>query len=135
MLCLGAAVFLLCPPVARSQEQSKYDPNRPAELLAVDPEIRALLDEPRASCDQININDLIAKTENALKIADDGGLIRDRGLIEASLASAYRYQAKLDLAFTALTYSTGARNLNGTACAELPAYLRKSSRTSPQAIW
>jgi hypothetical protein len=95
MLCLGAAVFLLCPPAAHSQEKSKYDPNRPAELLAVDPEIRALLDEPRASCDQMNINDVVAKTEKALKIADDRGLIRDRGLIEASLASAYIYQAKL----------------------------------------
>src|ERR1700756_1737410 len=42
MLCLGAAVFLLCPPAARSQDKSKYDPNRPAELLAVYPEIRAL---------------------------------------------------------------------------------------------
>ena len=34
-----------------------------------------------------------------MKLADDRGLIRDRGLVEASLASAYIYQAKLDLAF------------------------------------
>jgi len=100
MLCFGAAISLLCPRAASSQEKSKYDSNWPSELLAVDPEIRALLDEPRASCDRVNINDTIAKIEKALKIADDRGLIRDRGLIEASLASAYIYQAKLDLAFT-----------------------------------
>src|SRR5690348_6070928 len=100
VLCLGAAISLLCPPAASPEEKSKYDANKPAELLAVDPEIRALLDEPRASCDRININDTIAKIEKALKIADDRGLIRDRALVEATLASAQIGQSKIELAFT-----------------------------------
>ena len=100
MLCFVAAIFLLCPRAASSQEKSKYDPNKPVDLLAVDPEVRALLAEPRSSCEQFNINDTIARIQQALKIADDRGLVRDRGLVEASLATAYLYQAKLELAFT-----------------------------------
>ena len=99
MLCLAPVISILCPLAATSQEKSKYDPNRPTELLAIDPEIRAILDEPRASCKQFDISDTIEKIQKALKLADDRGLIRDRGLVEASLASAYIYQAKLDLAF------------------------------------
>jgi CHAT domain-containing protein/uncharacterized protein HemY len=99
-ICLAAVFSIFSPSVAAAQEKPKYDPNKPVELLAVDPEIRAMLDEPRASCDQFSISDTIEKIQKALKIADDRGLIRDRGLVEASLASAYLGQAQVELAFT-----------------------------------
>jgi hypothetical protein len=98
-ICLAAVFSLLSPVVATAQEKPKYDQNKPVELLAVDPEIRGLLDEPRTSCDQININDTIAKIQKTLKIADDRGLIRDRALVEASLASAQIGQSEIELAF------------------------------------
>jgi CHAT domain-containing protein len=69
-------------------------------LEAVDPEIRQLLDETRSNCDQFNINDTIERVQRALKIADSRGLIGDRALAEATLASAYIGQAKFEFAFS-----------------------------------
>jgi hypothetical protein len=91
---------LFVPFVAAAQDKSKNDANKPVKRVAVDPEVRALLTEPLSSCDQFNINDTVERLQEALKIADSGGLIRDRALVEASLASAYIGQAKMELAFT-----------------------------------
>jgi len=99
-ICLAAVLSILLPSAATAQEKPKYDPNKPLELLALDPEIRAMLEEPRASCDQFNIRDTITKIQKALQIADDRGLIRDRALVEATLASAHIGEAKIELAFT-----------------------------------
>ena len=49
MLWSAAAFSLLCPVAATSQEKSKFDPNKPTEPLAVDPEIRALYGEASAT--------------------------------------------------------------------------------------
>ena len=98
-VCLVAVLPLFAPLVATAQQKSKYDPNRPVELLAADPKIQALLPAPLSSCDKFNINDTVERLQEALKIADSGGLIRDRALVEASLASVYLGQAKIELAF------------------------------------
>lgn len=93
-------VFSFFSPFVAAQDKSKSDANRPVELVFVDPRIRALLTEPSSYCDQFNINDKVKQLQEALKIADSGGLIRDRALVEASLAAAYISQAKIEIAFT-----------------------------------
>ena len=68
--------------------------------MAVDPRIRALLDDTVSSCAQSSISNRVERLQDALKIANTEGLIRDRGLVEANLASADVSQAKLESALT-----------------------------------
>jgi len=96
---LLTAYVLLFPLLVNGQGNSKYDANKPAELMAVDPQIRALIPKPLSSCDKFNVNDTVDRLQEALKIADNRGLVRDRALVEASLASTYVSQAKIELAF------------------------------------
>ncbi len=88
LLCLSA------PLAPRGQEPAKGTSGRPTELEATDPEIRQLLDGTRSTCEQFNIVDTIARVQAALKLADSRGLIGDRALAQAILASAYIGQAK-----------------------------------------
>jgi hypothetical protein len=96
----GILICLFTALVTESQELAKGNTDKPVELEAVDPEIRALLEKTPATCEQFNIDDTIARVQKALKIADSGGLIRDRAIAEATLASAYIGQAEIELAFT-----------------------------------
>ena len=91
---------LLVPQLVIGQEKSTHGANRPVELVAIDPQIRALLADALSSCSQLSINDRIDRLHDALKIADSSGLIRDRALVEANLASAFVSDAKIELAFT-----------------------------------
>jgi CHAT domain-containing protein len=94
LLCLFA------PTVAAPQETSQSSSGQPAEFEAVDPEIRILLDEARAVCGPFDVNDRIERAQKALQIADSRGLINDRALARAILASAYIGQGEIELAFT-----------------------------------
>jgi CHAT domain-containing protein len=92
--------ILLSPHFVVGQEKSIHGSNKPADLVAVDPRIRALLDDTVSSCAQSSFSNIVERLQQALKIADTEGLIRDRALLEANLASADVSQAKLELAFT-----------------------------------
>ena len=95
--CLLSVGVLLAPLIVRAQVKLNYDPNKPVDLVAIDPQIRALLSEP--PCGKFNINDTVNRAQEALNIADSGGLIRDRALVEARLASAFLARAQLELGF------------------------------------
>jgi CHAT domain-containing protein/tetratricopeptide (TPR) repeat protein len=92
--------ILLSPHFVVGQEKSTHGSNKPADLVAVDPRIRALLNDTVSSCAQSSFSNMVERLEQALKVADSEGLIRDRALVEANLASADLSQAKLELAFT-----------------------------------
>jgi CHAT domain-containing protein/Tfp pilus assembly protein PilF len=98
-IVLLTAYVLVFPLLVNGQGNSKYDANKPPELMVVDPQIRALIPKPQSSCDQLNVNDTVDQLQEALKIADSHGLVRDRALVETSLASTYVSQAKIELAF------------------------------------
>jgi tetratricopeptide (TPR) repeat protein len=101
LMSVVLCVFLcpVRPSIARTRESQNGKSDRPAEFEAVDPEVRQLLNESRSSCDQVSINDQIERVQKAIKIADSHGLIGDRALAEAMLASAYIGQAEIELAF------------------------------------
>jgi CHAT domain-containing protein len=92
--------FLLAPLSVRGQESPRSSANRPPELVAVDPHIRALLDEPLSSCERFSINAQVDSLQQALNITETLGLIRDKALVEARLAGAFVSEAKLELAST-----------------------------------
>ncbi len=94
------AVFLASVLPIRGQQLPRPTYNKPAELQATDPEIRTMLDDTRSACDQANLNDTVERVQKALRIADNRGLVGDRALAEAMLASAYIGQAEIELAFT-----------------------------------
>ena len=105
MLAFLQSVFLLTayvlffPLVVNGQEKSKLDANKPADLVAVDPEIRSLLDESKSNCNQFSVDDRVARLQKALDIANSRGVIRDRAIVETNLAQVYIAQANIELGF------------------------------------
>ena len=97
-LCAGTILCLPISAVASSQAPSQTKSGRPIELEARDPEIRALLDQINSNCDRINI-DRVSTAQKAIRIADSRGLIGDRALAEAALASPYIVEGNIELAF------------------------------------
>lgn len=100
VICLWCFLSLFTPLTSPAQDKPRSDVWKPPELEAVDSDIRDLLDKNPANCEQFNVDDVIARAQKALKIADSRGLIGDRALAEAILASAYIGQAEMELAFT-----------------------------------
>jgi hypothetical protein len=92
--------ILLSAHIAFGQDKSMNGATKPVDLVAIDPQIRALLADALSSCSQSSISDRIDRLQEALKIADSRELIRDRALVEANLASAFVSDAKIELAFT-----------------------------------
>jgi CHAT domain-containing protein len=99
VLCVGFCPFGLSTAGAQESANRKY--GRPTELEAIDPEIRGLLDQTSATCDRSDPNEVVERVQKAAQIADARGLIRDRALAEATLASVYIGQAKIELGFSA----------------------------------
>ena len=95
-----AVYILLSTHIAFGHDKSTHGANRPVELVAIDSQIRTLLADALSSCSQSSISDRVERLQEALKIADNNGLIRDRALVEANLASAFVSDAKIELAFT-----------------------------------
>jgi tetratricopeptide (TPR) repeat protein len=73
----------------------------PAELSATDPEIKALLNDENTSCKSVDPSEQVERIQKALQIADKRGLVRDRALVEAVLASALISEGKFEMAFVA----------------------------------
>lgn len=96
----GFMIFHTSVLLILGQQPPRPTYNNPPELQATDPEIRTLLDETRSTCDQSNLGDMIERVQKALRMADSRGLVGDRALAEATLASAYIGQAEVELAFT-----------------------------------
>jgi CHAT domain-containing protein/uncharacterized protein HemY len=91
--------FLPLAPSLGAQTQPKAAAWRPQELQAADPEIRSLLDQTSGTCQRSDPTEMVERVQKAIHIAEVRGLIRDRALAEATLASAYIGQAKIELAF------------------------------------
>jgi len=96
-LCLFVSSLFFDPAPALAQDRTTADPT-PAELTPEDPEIRALLGLDDKSCKPNGIA-WTEKLEKALQMANSRGLVGDRGLLEASLASAYIVQGNTERAF------------------------------------
>ena len=95
-----AVYILLSTHIAFGQDKSINGANKPVDLVAIDPQIRTLLADALSSCSQSSISDRIDRLQEALKIANSGELIRDRALVEATLATALLSDVKIELAFT-----------------------------------
>jgi len=96
----SASVFL-CPHLStQAQGRGNTDPSIPAELTPADPEIRELLHVGDESCKAADPAAWMEKVEKALQIAEARGLVGDKALVEAYLASTLITQGNLDQAFT-----------------------------------
>ncbi len=84
-LCLFVSSLLCRSAPALAQDRASADPTIPAELMPADPEIRALL-----AFETCKPNGAVwtEKLEKALQMANSRGLVGDRAVLEASLASA-----------------------------------------------
>src|ERR1700735_4566388 len=98
----AAAAFICClfvvPVIADQDQPTNGLAWRPPELIAVDNDVRDLLDKTTASC-EFSAADLLARAQKAVEIANARGLVRDRALATDVLASAYIGQGNLELAF------------------------------------
>jgi CHAT domain-containing protein len=107
------ALLLLCPALFGQAQTSTSDSSQPAELSPFDPEIRALLNVDTGSCKAADPDAWTEKVRKALQIADSRGLVGDRAVLEAAMASALLSQGKLEEAFAlfqkALLDSTDAK--------------------------
>ena len=83
----------------QAQENPRRDIGSPTELEPTDPEIRQLLAQINSACSPFSMEDRVEIIQKALKLADTRGLVGDRAVAEAVLASAYIGQAQTDLAF------------------------------------
>ena len=89
-----------CVQVSKAQQKQAMTVGKPSELVATDPEIRGLLDDSATTCSQLNVDNKLDRLQKAISLADQRGLIGDRGLAEATLASAYISRGDLELGFT-----------------------------------
>jgi CHAT domain-containing protein/tetratricopeptide (TPR) repeat protein len=87
--------------VLKAQEKQTSTDDRPIELLASDPAIRALLDDSATTCSQLNVDSKLERLQEAVKLAGTRGLTGDRALAEAALATALKDEAKMEMAFRA----------------------------------
>ena len=96
-------VCVLCLPLPATSQSNVLltNPLVPSELIAVDPDIRALLSDEYIPCKSRNPNERVEKIQKALQIANDRGLIRDRAVVEALLGSALLGEGKMEMAFLA----------------------------------
>jgi tetratricopeptide (TPR) repeat protein len=97
LLCLIACSLFVVPSLASAQTRNA-DPTIPAELTPGDPEIRALLGFDDKSC-KPNDNARTEKLQRALQMANTRGLVSDRAVVEASLASSMIVQGNTEQAF------------------------------------
>ena len=79
-----------------AQSNPSSDLTIPAELMPSDPEIRTLLGVPNSSCNSESPDARIEKLQKAVDIAEKKGLVGDRAVLEASVASVFIGQGKLD---------------------------------------
>jgi tetratricopeptide (TPR) repeat protein len=95
--------FLVCLPLPAASQNNSLPIERavPPELTAIDPDIRALLSDEYIPCKSRNPNERIEKIQKALQIANDRGLIRDKAVAEAVMASAFVGEANMETAFLA----------------------------------
>jgi CHAT domain-containing protein len=97
---LCCLIWVIVPHV-NAQDQPKNSAWKPPELIAIDPEIRALLGKNTA-CDQLNVDDVIELAQQAVRIGESRSLIRDKALAEATLASGYIGRGDVEQAFATL---------------------------------
>ena len=103
--CLWASWLFLSPAPAKAQDRNTTDQTIPAEMTPSDPDIRTLLGIDNQSC-KPNDTAWTEKLQKALEMADARGLIGDKALLEASLASAVLVQGNADQSFLLLSESS-----------------------------
>jgi tetratricopeptide (TPR) repeat protein len=96
--CLWAPWLFFSLAPAKAQDRNTTDPTIPAEMKPSDPDIRTLLGIDNQSC-KPNDTAWTEKLQKALEMADARGLIGDKALLEASLASAVLVQGNADQSF------------------------------------
>jgi tetratricopeptide (TPR) repeat protein len=84
---------------SHGQNNPPADLTIPAELTPSNPEIRTLLGLPNSSCNFDRPDARIEKLQKAMDIAEKKGLIGDRAVLEAGLASVFVSEGKLNEAF------------------------------------
>src|SRR5882762_5903028 len=99
LLCFIASSVSFLSSTAEAQARKSADPTIPTELTPGDPEIRTLLGIDEKSCKVANLNGWTEKLQKAVQMADSRGLVGDRALLEASLASALIVQGEAEQAF------------------------------------
>lgn len=95
-LCLFVSSLLCRVNPVLAQDQATADPTIPPELTPADPEIRALLAFESCKPNGDAWTDML---EKALELANQRGLVGDRALLEASVASADFVQGNAEQAF------------------------------------
>jgi hypothetical protein len=95
-LCI---LTFLSTSTGQAQENPRRDIGAPTELEPTDPEIRQLLAQISSTCSPFSIENRVEIIQRALKLADSRGLVGDRAVVEAALASAYIGQVQADLSF------------------------------------
>ena len=114
LACFWCFAYVWSSHSSLAQDTRNNAPTRPTKLIAADPEIRALLDNSTATCDQASADERFGRLQTAVSLADKRGLVGDRALAEAFLASAQIGRGDLDLGFTtarkALQDSIDAKN-------------------------
>src|SRR5258708_7649507 len=102
LILLVCCLLFPITPSSCAQDQPNSLAWIPPELQAIDPEIRSLLDKNNAGCDQLNVNDVIGRAEQAIRIANSRNLVQDRAVAEATLSLGYVFEADFDQAFATL---------------------------------
>ena len=114
LACFWCFAYVWSSHSSLAQDTRNNAPTRPTKLIAADPEIRALLDNSTATCDQASADERFGRLQTAVSLADKRGLVGDRALAGAFLASAQIGRGDLDLGFTtarkALQDSIDAKN-------------------------
>jgi CHAT domain-containing protein len=100
-VCLLALFALCVPSTASPQSKARIENSVPPELTAADSDIRALLNHENKPCTPESAQERTENMQKALQMADSRGLIGDRAIIEATLASALVGEGKVELAFAA----------------------------------
>jgi CHAT domain-containing protein len=98
-LCLIVCFLVFLTSPTEAQDQINADPTTPAELTPGDLEIRSILGLDDKSCKLPNADASAKKIQKALQMADSRGLVGDRAVLQAMLASLLIAQGEAERAF------------------------------------
>jgi CHAT domain-containing protein len=98
-VCLVAFLSFCLSTVVNPQDKAANDSLVPIELTARDSDVRALLNQENRPCKPDGLQERVESIQKALEIADSRGLVGDRAITEATLASVLINEGKIQLAF------------------------------------
>lgn len=98
-ICVIGFLWACVPLIANPQEKAANGLSLPAELIAAEPEIRALLNYEDKPCKPGGFQGSADDLQKALQIAESRGLIGDRAIVEERLAAALMGEGKFEESF------------------------------------